>query len=109
MSPPVKVHTAQTSEEEVRPALLGCVRAVLTPRAQKNIEIVKEYMKIAYSPKDNTGRDSVKHLVASDATFAAPTTFPECHTPCVPPASSIRPTSHPRRIGSTTPIRTQRS
>jgi hypothetical protein len=38
-------------------------------------------MAIAYSPEDNKGRDSVKHLVADDATFTAPTTFPECHTP----------------------------
>jgi len=38
-------------------------------------------MSIAYSPKQNTGRDSVKHLCAPDATFTAPTTFPGCKTP----------------------------
>lgn len=38
-------------------------------------------MSIAYSPKDNKGRDSVAHLCAPDATFTAPTTFPDCHTP----------------------------
>lgn len=38
-------------------------------------------MSIAYSPTDNKGRDSVKHLCTSDATFSAPTTFPDCHTP----------------------------
>lgn len=48
---------------------------------QKNIEIVKEYMSIAYSPQNNKGRASVEHLVSPSATFTAPTTFPECHTP----------------------------
>lgn len=38
-------------------------------------------MAIAYSPKQNKGRESVKHLCASDAKFVAPTTFPDCHTP----------------------------
>jgi predicted ester cyclase len=48
---------------------------------QKNIEVVKEYMRIAYSPAENKGRASVEHLVAPHATFTAPTTFPECKTP----------------------------
>ncbi|KAF2205175.1 hypothetical protein GQ43DRAFT_437294 [Delitschia confertaspora ATCC 74209] len=38
-------------------------------------------MRISYSPTENTGRKSVDHLVAPNATFTAPTTFPECHTP----------------------------
>jgi predicted ester cyclase len=38
-------------------------------------------MAIAYSPTDNKGRISVAHLVAPNATFVAPTTFPECNTP----------------------------
>ena len=48
---------------------------------QKNIEVAKEYMRIAYSPKENKGRDSVKHLCTEDSWFFAPTTFPGCETP----------------------------
>lgn len=48
---------------------------------QANIQVVLEYMSIAYSPAENKGRNSVAHLVAPDATFSAPTTFPECATP----------------------------
>ncbi|MCJ1302590.1 hypothetical protein MMC08_005394 [Hypocenomyce scalaris] len=61
--PPSRVTTTQTSAEE------------------KNIAVVKEYMSISYSPKNNTGRESVRHLCTSDATFSAPTTFPTCSTP----------------------------
>jgi len=38
-------------------------------------------MRISYSPTENKGRKSVEHLVAPNATFTAPTTFPECKTP----------------------------
>jgi predicted ester cyclase len=38
-------------------------------------------MRIAYSPSENKGRDSVAHLVGPNATFIAPTTFPGCETP----------------------------
>ncbi|KAF2495493.1 NTF2-like protein [Lophium mytilinum] len=61
--PPSKLTVAQSDEES------------------KNVDVVKEYMRISYSPKENTGRDSVQHLVAENATFTAPTTFPGCHTP----------------------------
>ncbi|KAL8968306.1 MAG: hypothetical protein Q9183_002526 [Haloplaca sp. 2 TL-2023] len=61
--PATKTSTAQTGAEE------------------KNIAIVKEYMRIAYSPKDNKGRSSVAHLCTEDSVFDAPTTFPGCETP----------------------------
>ncbi|KAL8983324.1 MAG: hypothetical protein Q9205_002408 [Flavoplaca limonia] len=61
--PPTKTSVAQTSTEE------------------KNIAVVKEYMRIAYSPKDNKGRSSVAHLCTHDSVFDAPTTFPGCETP----------------------------
>lgn len=40
-----------------------------------------EYMRIAYSPKENQGRKSVEHLCTTDSKFIAPTTFPDAHTP----------------------------
>lgn len=60
---PSKITTTQTKEE------------------QANIAVAKEYMSTAYSPKNNTGRDSVAHLCADNAWFHAPTTFPDCKTP----------------------------
>lgn len=45
-----------------------------------NIDLCKEYMAIAYSPKENTGGDSVKHLCHEDNWFWAPATFPGCKT-----------------------------
>ena len=57
------------------------VTASQTPEEQKNIDICKQYMAIAYSPEKNTGADSVRHLCTSDAWFWAPTTFPDCKTP----------------------------
>jgi predicted ester cyclase len=57
----------------------SCIMAYVP--SQKNIDVVKEYMRIAYSPTENKGRSSVAHLVAPHATFTAPTTFPECKTP----------------------------
>lgn len=38
-------------------------------------------MAIAYSPSENTGADSVRHLCHSDSWFWAPATFPGCQTP----------------------------
>jgi len=38
-------------------------------------------MAIAYSPKDNHGAESVRHLCTPDSWFHAPTTFPGCETP----------------------------
>lgn len=38
-------------------------------------------MAIAYSPKENTGVDSVRHLYHPHGWFWAPATFPGCETP----------------------------
>lgn len=38
-------------------------------------------MSIAYSPKQNTGAESVRHLCTDDSWFSAPTTFPGVETP----------------------------
>ncbi|KAF9700964.1 hypothetical protein EKO04_000751 [Ascochyta lentis] len=61
--PPVKQGTTQTDEEK------------------KNVDVVKEYMRLAYSPKENRGRSTVQHLCHDDAYFIAPTTFPDCKSP----------------------------
>ena len=50
-----------------------------TPQEQKNIELVKEYMQIAYDPK-RANAEAVEHLCASNNRFIAPTTFPNVHT-----------------------------
>ncbi|TCD66233.1 hypothetical protein EIP91_001636 [Steccherinum ochraceum] len=52
----------------------------LTPQEEANVKVVLEYMEIAYSPKDNKGASSVKHLCAPGNTFSAASTFPEAHT-----------------------------
>jgi len=52
----------------------------LTREEEANVRVVLEYMEIAYSPKDNKGASSVKHLCAPGNTFAAPSTFPEAHS-----------------------------
>jgi hypothetical protein len=52
-----------------------------TPQEETNISLVKEYMRIAYSPTENKGRNSVQHLCADDAWFWAPTTFPGVESP----------------------------
>ncbi|KAF2835384.1 NTF2-like protein [Patellaria atrata CBS 101060] len=61
--PPTKMMTEQT-EEELR-----------------NIQVVKEYMRLAYSPIHNKGRETVTHLCHEDAYFIAPTTFPDSKSP----------------------------
>ncbi|GAD94776.1 hypothetical protein AOR_1_220194 [Paecilomyces variotii No. 5] len=61
--PPTVISADQTTEEE------------------RNITIAKEYMSIAYSPKENKGADSVRHLCAPDSWFWSPSTFPGCSTP----------------------------
>jgi hypothetical protein len=48
---------------------------------KRNIDVVKEYMRLAYSPKENKGRITVEHLCQDDAYFVAPTTFPGCESP----------------------------
>lgn len=51
-----------------------------TEQEKRNIELVKEYMRISYSPKEASG-DAVKRLcVDGGGTFIAPTTFPTTHT-----------------------------
>ncbi|TFY75726.1 hypothetical protein EWM64_g8284 [Hericium alpestre] len=52
----------------------------LTPEEEQNVKIVLEYMEIAYSPEDNKGASSVKHLCAPGNTFLAPSTFPNAKT-----------------------------
>lgn len=58
---------------------MGEMRNNYTPQEQKNIELVKEYMQIAYDPK-RASADTVAHLCALNNTFIAPTTFPNVHT-----------------------------
>jgi len=52
-----------------------------TPEEERNIQVCKEYMAIAYSPSENKGGDSVRHLCLDDSWFWAPATFPGCQTP----------------------------
>ncbi len=52
-----------------------------SPKEQKNIDLCKEYMSIAYSPSRNAGGSSVAHLCSEKAWFWAPSTFPGCETP----------------------------
>ncbi len=47
-----------------------------TPDEQKNINVCKQYMSIAYNPKENKGASSVQHLCHPDAWFWSPSTFP---------------------------------
>ncbi|KAL8806765.1 MAG: hypothetical protein Q9182_001163 [Xanthomendoza sp. 2 TL-2023] len=54
---------------------------VQTDAEERNIAVVKEYMRIANSPTGNKGRSSVAHLCTEDSVFEAPTTFPGCETP----------------------------
>src|SRR3954447_11641428 len=46
-----------------------------TPQERKNVELVREYMGIAYNPKRANAKN-VAHLCAPDNVFTAPTTFP---------------------------------
>ena len=50
-----------------------------TPEEQRNIELVKQYMEIAYSPQ-RASAQAVAHLCAPNNRFIAPTTFPDVHT-----------------------------
>lgn len=47
-----------------------------TEQEMNNIEVVKEYMLIAYDPK-RASADAVRHLCAPNNRFIAPTTFPD--------------------------------
>ncbi|KAH0406754.1 NTF2-like protein, partial [Aureobasidium melanogenum] len=66
------------SENKMPPARMTTKQS---PDEEKNISVVKEYMRIAYSPSENKGRKSVEHLCADDAWFWAPTTFPGVKSP----------------------------
>jgi len=50
-----------------------------TQEEQKNIELAKEYMLIAYDPK-RASAEAVAHLCAPGNKFIAPTTFPSVNT-----------------------------
>jgi predicted ester cyclase len=50
-----------------------------SPEDSRNIELVKEYMIIAYDPH-RAGAEAVSHLCAPHNAFIAPTTFPGVHT-----------------------------
>lgn len=49
------------------------------PDEQRNIDLVREYMEISYTPGRASAR-AVSHLCAPGNRFVAPTTFPEAHT-----------------------------
>lgn len=50
-----------------------------TPDEQYNIDIVREYMEIAYTP-GHASAEAVSHLRGPGNRFIAPTTFPNVHT-----------------------------
>jgi predicted ester cyclase len=50
-----------------------------SPDEQHNIDLVREYMQIAYTP-GRASAQAVAHLCAPDNRFVAPTTFPDVHT-----------------------------
>ncbi|KIX98147.1 uncharacterized protein Z520_06227 [Fonsecaea multimorphosa CBS 102226] len=66
------------SESRYPPALITTEQ---TPEEERNIDICKQYMAIAYSPTENKGGQSVSHLCHADSWFWAPATFPGCETP----------------------------
>lgn len=51
----------------------------IPPEESRNIELVKEYMIIAYDPQ-RASAEAVSHLCAPRTSFVAPTTFPEVHS-----------------------------
>ena len=50
-----------------------------TSEERRNIELVTEYMQIAYDPT-RANAHAVQHLCAPENEFIAPTTFPDVHT-----------------------------
>jgi predicted ester cyclase len=50
-----------------------------TPDEHRNIDLVREYMEIAYTP-GRASAQAVAHLCGADNRFIAPTTFPDVHT-----------------------------
>ncbi|RAK75970.1 uncharacterized protein BO72DRAFT_157203 [Aspergillus fijiensis CBS 313.89] len=57
------------------------ISASQTPEEERNITTAKQYMAIAYSPTENHGAESVRHLCHPDSWFWSPSTFPGCCTP----------------------------
>lgn len=55
------------------------ITADQTAEERRNVELVREYMGIAYDPKRASAR-AVEHLCARDNQFISPTTFPHVHT-----------------------------
>lgn len=53
--------------------------AAYSTEEQRNIDLVIEYMQIAYDPK-RASAQAVTHLCAPSNRFIAPTTFPDIHT-----------------------------
>jgi hypothetical protein len=64
----------QTTASSRRAALQGC-----TPDEQYNVDLVREYMEIAYAP-GRASAQAVSHLCSPNNRFIAPTTFPDIHT-----------------------------
>jgi predicted ester cyclase len=50
-----------------------------TPDEQHNVDLVREYMEIAYTP-GRASAEAVSHLCSPGNRFIAPTTFPDLHT-----------------------------
>ncbi|OBJ54810.1 ester cyclase [Mycobacterium sp. 1423905.2] len=50
-----------------------------TPAEQSNIDLVREYIEISYTP-GRASAQAVEHLCAPNNRFIAPTTFPDVHT-----------------------------
>lgn len=63
----------------MRPETMEQGTETYSPEEQKNIDLVTEYLQIAYDPK-RAGAKAVAHLCASSNRFIAPTTFPDVHT-----------------------------
>ncbi len=63
----------------MRPAAMETSTEIPSPEEQKNIDLVTEYMQIAYDPK-RASAEAVAHLCAPGNRFIASTTFPDVHT-----------------------------
>lgn len=49
--------------------------------SQKIMAVAKDYISIAYSPAENKGTESIRHLCTQDSWFWSPSTFAGCSTP----------------------------
>lgn len=61
------------------PQVMASTTEAYTAEEQKNIDLVTEYMQIAYDPKRSSA-EAVAHLCAPGNRFTALTTFPDVHT-----------------------------